>query len=145
MAATFSASSLSPPGSVKAQDELLLMESKAGLRAKGKNRLQTAIDDSIKDLVREAMSLNAVKQRLLHKDQAAAERVQRFQNENDRPFRRVNAAAAILDQTVFDSVDFATTVAMKHPNAKNLRLLIIRGTSMMELVHNLYERAANEA
>lgn len=133
------------PSSVKPQDELLLIESKAGLKTKGKNRLQMAIDDSIKDLTREAMSLSAIKQRLLQKDRAAAERVQRFQNENDRPFRRVNTAAAILDQVVFESVDFATTVALKHPNAKNLRLLIIRGTSMMDLVHSLYERAANEA
>jgi len=133
------------PGAIKPQDELLLMESKAGLRAKGINRLQNAIDDSIKDLTREAMSLNAVKQRLLQKDQAAAEKVQRFQNEMDRPFLRVNAAAAVLDHTVFDSVDFALTVAANHPNAKNLRLLIIRGTSMMDLVHSLYERAANEA
>lgn len=133
------------PGVVNAGDELLLIESKAGLRAKGNNRLQSAIDDSVKDLAREAMSLNAIKQRLLVRDRAAAEAVQRFQNENDRPFRRTHAAAAILDQAVFDSIDLATTVASKHPNARNLRLLVIRGVSMMALVHSLYERAANEA
>ncbi|MER9281111.1 hypothetical protein [Mesorhizobium sp. M0522] len=96
-------------------------------------------------MTREAMSLNAIKQRLLRNDRAAAKRVQRFQNHNDRPFRRVNAAGAVLDQKVFDSVDFTTTLAKHHPNIKNLRLLIIRGTSMMDLVRTLYDRAANEA
>lgn len=32
-----------------------------------------------------------------------------------------------------------------HPNADNLRLLVIRGPSLMTLVHALYERAASEA
>ncbi|MBN8999884.1 MAG: DUF1837 domain-containing protein, partial [Rhizobiales bacterium] len=36
-------------------DELFLIESKAGLRPTNKNRLQQAIDGSIKDRVREAM------------------------------------------------------------------------------------------
>lgn len=132
-------------GIVSAGDELMVLESKAGLKAMGTNRLQQAVDDSIKDLMREAMSLNAVKQRLLRTDKLAAERVQRFQNEVDRPFRRVNAAAAVLDQTVLDSLDLTTTNASAHPNVKNLKLLVIKGTSMMDLVHHLYERAANEA
>jgi len=35
--------------------------------------------------------------------------------------------------------------ASQHPNGDNLRLIIITGTSMMDLVHALYLRAANEA
>lgn len=130
---------------VHPKDELLLIEAKAGLTKKKRNRLQNAIDDSIKDTTREVMSLNAIKQRLLRTDRPAAKRVQRFQNLNDHPFKRVNAAAAVLDQDVFASVDFTTTLVKHHPNVKNLKLLIIRGTSMMDLVHALYHRAANEA
>ncbi|TPI53612.1 MULTISPECIES: Hachiman antiphage defense system protein HamA [unclassified Mesorhizobium] len=130
---------------VNAGDELLLLESKAGLKTLRKNRLQQAVDDSIKDLMREAMSLNAVKQRLLRSDPVAAARVERFQHEMDRPFKRVNAAAAVLDDAVFSSLDLTLTDPSKHPNLANLKLLVIKGTSMMDLVHHLYERAANEA
>lgn len=130
---------------VHPKDELLLIESKAGLRAKNTNRLQNAVEDSIKDITREAMSLNAIKQRLNRTDRPAAKRVQRFQDHNDRPFKRVNAAGAVLDREVFDSIDFTTTLAKHHPNIDNLKLLIIRGTSMMDLVRALYDRAANEA
>lgn len=127
------------------EDELLIIESKAGLRATKENRLQKAVEDSIKDLAREAMSLNAIKQRLNRVDRLAAKRVQRFQNYNDRPFRRVNAAGAVLDIEVFNSVDFTSTLAKHHPNIDNLKLLVIRGASMMDLVHTLYDRAADEA
>lgn len=132
-------------GTVNPNDELLLMETKAGLRSARDNRLQTAIDDSVKDLTREAMSLNAIKQRLLQTDLPAALRVQRFQNQNDRPFQRVNAASAILDDTVFNPAAIAATVAKTHPNASNLHLFVVRGVSLMDLVHRLYEVAANEA
>ena len=110
------------------------------------NRLQDAITDSIKDNVREAMTLNAMKQRMLMRGQQDhAEKVQRFQNEAARPFRRINGAAAILDDEVFGVTDLATADASTHPNGENLRLIVIRGPSLMKLVHALYERAADEA
>jgi hypothetical protein len=126
-------------------DELLIIESKAGFRKTTENRLQQAIDHSGKDLVREAMSLSTIKQRLLKIDRDDALKVGRFQNQADRPFKRTNAAVAVLDDEIFDKMALDESDASDHPNRDNLRLIIIRGISMMDLVHALYERAANEA
>ena len=127
-------------------DELFIFESKSGMTKTGANRLQDAIADSIKDNLREAMTLNAMKQRMLARGQVhQADKVQRFQNEAARPFRRVNGAAAVLDNEVFGATELATADATAHPNGSNLRLIVIRGPSLMKLVHALYERAADEA
>jgi hypothetical protein len=111
-----------------------------------KNRLQDAVDDSAKDILREVMTLNAIKQRFLERDdRSSALRVQRFQDMADRPFRRINGAAAVLDDRVFDGNVVAATNAEGHPNAENLKLVVITGAALMDLVHALYERAGNEA
>jgi hypothetical protein len=126
-------------------DELLVIESKAGFRPTAINRLQQAINDSSKDLVREAMSLSAIKQRLLKINRYDALKVGRFQNQADKPFKRTNAAVAVLDNEIFNDMALDESDASEHPNGDNLRLIVIRGTSMMDLVHALYTRAANEA
>ncbi len=126
-------------------DELFIFESKSGMTKTDANRLQDAITDSFKDHLREAMTLNALKQRMLTRGlQEDAGKVKRFQNEAARPFRRINGAAAILDDEVFAETDLTTADASAHPNADNLRFVIIRGPSLMKLVHALYERAADE-
>ena len=127
-------------------DELVIFESKSGMTRTNTNRLQDAITDSIKDHLREAMTLNALKQRMLalgEKEQA--EKVKRFQNEAARPFKRINGAAAILDDNVFAETDLTAADTTGHPNIEQLRLIVIRGPSLMKLVHALYERAADEA
>jgi hypothetical protein len=127
-------------------DELFIFESKSGMTKTEAHRLQDAIDDSIKDKLREGMSLNAIKRRFFDRGALEdADRVKRFQNQADRPFRRINGAAAILDDDVFVETDLAATDASAHQNASNLRLIVIRGPSLMALVHALYERAADEA
>lgn len=127
-------------------DELFIFESKSGMSATAAHRLQDAIDDSIKDKLREGMSLNAIKRRFFDRGQIGdARKVERFQNQADRPFRRISGAAAVLDDVVFAETDLATTDASVHFNKENLRLLVIRGPSLMKLVHALYERAADEA
>jgi hypothetical protein len=127
-------------------DELFIFESKSGMTKNEAHRLQDAIDDSIKDKLREGMSLNAIKRRFLDRGAIAeADRVKRFQNQADKPFRRINGAAAILDEDVFAETDLTAADASAHPNAGNLRLIVIRGPSLMKLVHALYERAADEA
>jgi hypothetical protein len=127
-------------------DELFIFESKSGMSASCANRLQDAIDDSVKDRLREGMSLNAIKRRFFDRGEMGdARKVERFQNEADRPFRRINGAAAIFDEAVFAETDMAATNGAKHFNQENLRLLVIRGPSLMKLVHTLYERAADEA
>ena len=127
-------------------DELFIFESKSGMTKTEAHRLQDAIDDSIKDKLRESMSLNAIKRRFLDRGaMAEADRVKRFQNQADKPFRRINGAAAILDDGVFAGTDLTAADASAHPNARNLHLIVIRGPSLMTLVHALYEMAADEA
>jgi hypothetical protein len=58
------------------------------------NRLQDAVADSGKDALREATTLNALKQRFYERgEEAPALKVQRFQNMADRPFKRISGAA----------------------------------------------------
>ena len=127
-------------------DELFLLETKAALTATKENRLQTAVDHSAKDKAREAVSLNALKQRLLlHKQPDEAARVRRFQEEADRPFKRVFGAAAVLDSAVKVKMDLAATTTTAHPAGANLVLIVVGGDDLMKLVSVLYQRAADEA
>ncbi len=133
-------------GGNHANDEMFIYESKAGLAASKENRLQIAVQDSMKDRLREAMTLNALKRRLYDQGKAdGVAKIERFQNEVARPFRRVNGAAAVLDDDVFKATNIAEVTADGHYNAARLRLLVIHGPSLMKLTHALYERAADEA
>lgn len=91
------------------------------------------------------MSLNAIKQRLLRTKRDDALKVERFQNANDRPFKRISGAVAVLEDDVLKNMEIDKSNGSNHPNVDNLRLIVISGVSMMDLVHALYERAANEA
>jgi hypothetical protein len=109
-------------------------------------KLQEAIDHSGKDQVRKAESLNAIKQQLLGDGNTEGmDVVERFQNIEDRPYTEVSGAAALFCTSVYDESTVSRTVANSHPNAENLALVVVRGDNMMALVHDLYERAANEA
>ncbi len=128
------------------KDELFVFEAKAAATGKAQDRLQKAIDDSHKDRFREATSLNALKQRFLERgDSAQAAKVERFQNEPDKPFIRINGAAAVHDTSTFDPMLTSATAAASHFNAGNLKLIVVTGKDLMALVHALYDRAANEA
>ncbi len=136
------------PQKLSPKDRLIAFESKAQLTgSRYLNCLQTAINDSSKDLLRRAYSLNATKRRLL----AAGRRekaliVQRFQDLADNPYMFRSGAAAVLCDTAFDQKTIAkSTTVSAHSNKANLELLVIRGKDLISLVHALYERAANEA
>ena len=127
-------------------DALYVFEVKGGMTASKANRLQVAIADSFKDATREAFTLHALKRHMLKAGQEAdAARVTRYQLEADRPFRRINGAAAVLDTAVAAETDFTTCDTTGHPNGANLHLIVVRGPTLMQLVHALYARAANEA
>jgi hypothetical protein len=134
-------------GAVKPNDELFVVESKASLSGNQPvNRLQDAVDDSVKDRLREAMTLNALKQKYLERGEGhPALKVERFQNEADRPFKRISGAAAVLADPLYDELLLQTTTTVAHFNAQNLKLIVVKGPTLMALVHALYERAANEA
>ena len=85
-------------------DTLIAFEVKAQLTGTTYgNRLQNAIDDSSKDYVRRAYSINATKRRLIAAgNDEAATIVQRFQNASDRPYVYRSGAAAVLSETAFD-------------------------------------------
>jgi len=129
-------------------DTLLAFEVKAqlvsGTYAK---RLQTAVDDSSKDYLRRATTLNATKRRLLRNGEIDSARVvERFQNLADRPYIYRSGAAAVLSDMAYDesAIQTATSVA-NHQNVDRLELIIVRGKDLMSLVHALYEKAAHEA
>lgn len=128
-------------------DTMVIIESKAKLTGDTPNgRLQAAIDDSIKDLRRKAESLNAIKQRLLMQGKTTdAQRVDRFQNPVDHPYVEKYGAIAVLATPLVDAAEIAQATTASHPQASVVFLIVIHGNELMQLVHALYDRAANEA
>ncbi len=135
------------PGRDDPKDALALFEAKAQFTRNTPNgRLQDAVNGSAKDEIRKAESLNAIKQRLLDHGRAAeVQTVERFQNLEDRPYSEEYGAVALLSSSVFNKEDVGATTTVAHPHADNLTLIVIHGSNLMPLVHELYRRAADEA
>jgi len=132
-------------------DELLIYEVKgkltANARDESKKRLEIAIKDSAKDFnVRKAESLNALKRYYMVRQQREQINIiQRFQNPIDNPYIELSGASAIILTSAIDDTLISEVDANEHPNKDNLQLIIISGENLMDLVHHLYERGANEA
>ena len=126
---------------------MALFEAKAQLTGTiAKPRLQDAIDDSIKDELRKAESLNAMKQRYVASgstDDLAV--IERFQNFADNPYTERYGAVAMFSTPVYSETTIAEVTANAHPHSGNLSLVVIRGDNLMDLAHQLYQRAADEA
>ncbi len=139
---------LTNPFASSPTDTLVAFEVKAQFSGdKYTGRLQTAIDDSSKDYLRRALTLNATKRRLRQAgEHDRALLVQRFQNLSDHPYIYRSGAAAVLSDAAYDEpLIQSDTQTLKHQNAANLELIVVRGKELMKLVHALYERAAHEA
>ena len=109
---------------------------------KGYQRLQDAIHDSGKDILRYAESLNAVKRRL--KDSGQTEKasiIGRFQNLADRPYIVKYGASAVLTSSKFVAEDMVNIVTKDH-KGENLELMVIHNQNLKELIDELYRRAA---
>lgn len=134
-------------GEESRRDRLAVFETKAKFSGtKIAPKLQEAVDHSSKDVTRKAESLNAIKQRLLDKgDLDGVLKVERFQDEVARPYMQVFGAVAHLDNNVFDLDSLAETDCSSHEYSNDLILVVIRGDSMMDLAHELFRRAADEA
>jgi len=145
-------------GEASTKDVMFVFESKTKFSASKINRLQDAINDSAKDHIRIDESLNFIKQKLFEKKKIEqAQRIERFQNPVDMPYKETYGAAAIISDEYFDTDEVAAADCRKiprpakskeffpHPNSDSLVLLVIKGPSMMDLVHELYRRAADEA
>lgn len=132
-------------------DALIITEAKAQFTGNTMEaKLQEAVDHSIKDQIRKAESMNMVKRRILKRVGEAEKKqikeyIERFQSPTDRPYKEVSGAAAIVSSNLYDPIVIQATTTAHHPNQSNLTLIVIRGASMMPLVHELYMRAANEA
>jgi Cap4 SAVED domain len=146
------------PGKFTPQDMLTVFETKAGLSGTAGNRLQDAVNDSAKDHIRIDESLNFIKQKLIEqRKHAEAANVDRFQNPVDIPYKETYGAAALLSADSFDTSTIKATSATKIPKSKKskdviphlhhnkLSMIVIKGNEMMNLVHELYRRAAHEA
>lgn len=146
-------------GTTSSKDILSVFETKTHFSKRGGDGiLRKAINDSAKDHRRIAESLNSIKRKLLDKGKKEeAQCVERFQNLADCPYIESYGAAALFDDESFKP-DIATKADCKkitksdkskefttHPNRENLVLLIIKGPDMMDLVRELYRRAADEA
>lgn len=128
------------------EDTLAVFEVKAKFTGAADRRLQDAVNDSAKDLLRKAESLNSIKQRLLQKDHLAdAQKIDRFQNPEDRPYTELPGAVACLESSLLDLSSLSDTDTEGHPSSDALVLFVMHGSAMMPLVSELYRRAADEA
>jgi len=107
---------------------------------------QAAINDSIKDEIRKAESLNYIKQLLFYKDKFSdADRIDRFQNPKDHPYRELSGAVALFSTDSYNPATITSAKTDEHPNKGELLLIVICGEQLMDLVHDLYRRATDEA
>jgi hypothetical protein len=129
------------------KDILTIFEAKAQFSSKQKtSRLQDAIDGSAKDQVRKAESLNALKHRFWDlKNIDDFKKIERFQNPEDNPYTELFGAAVVISTHLYEPEILLSANSQAHPSPDRLSLVIIRGENFMDLVHELYRRAADEA
>ncbi|SHN63841.1 Hachiman antiphage defense system protein HamA [Desulfovibrio litoralis] len=142
------------------KDILFIFEAKTKFSKSSENRLQEAINHSAKDYLRIGESLNFIKQKYVNNgDNAEAKGIGRFQNPTDIPYKQTFGAAALISDECYDVSELSMANCSKipqskkakntfyapHPYKDDLVLLIIKGPDMMDLVHKLYRRAADEA
>lgn len=137
-------------------DVMVVCEAKAKFSRSGSdNRLQKSIQDSAKDPFRVDESLNYLRQRFRERDEKeAANIISRFQNPIDRPYLEEYRAGAFYTDDAYDDSEILTADASKielrgstlsHPKIGVLKIFVFKGPDMMNLVNDLYKRAADEA
>lgn len=129
---------------ISKNDELIIFEVKAKaseVPSSSKCELQKAVDDSNKDVVRLAETLNAIVQRLIDRnDNNEAKRVQRFQNYTDYPYQKTYAAAAVHSNISYSETMLETVSTLNHTDT-DLRLIVIHCNKLMDFIHSMYGRA----
>ena len=122
-------------------DEFVTFEVKAqasGVNAK--NRLQDAVDDSLKDAIRKGETLSALKQIYIEKrNNSAAKLIERFQNKPDRPYTEKYGAAAVHDSNTYCE----NLIKDVKTNSQKRWMIVIKRDNLMSLIHKIYEVAAN--
>ncbi|MDD2285368.1 MAG: SAVED domain-containing protein [Paludibacter sp.] len=129
---------------ISKNDQLIVFEVKAkasDVPPSSESILQKAVDDSNKDVVRLAETLNAVAQRSIDRhDIEGAKRVQRFQNSTDTPYRRTYGAAAVHSNMSYPETVLKTVSTLHHTDP-DLDLLVIHCDKLMDFIHKMYGRA----
>lgn len=122
------------------EDELLTCEVKSRF-SRGGNTFQIAVDDSQKDFeTRLPFSLNAVRLRMLERNEIqTARKVARFQNKTASHYRKITSAALVCSNDQWDE-SLITTATGEHLNP-NKFYFVFRGEDFMSLVHRLYQAA----
>ncbi len=130
---------------ISPDDELLIVEVKAtasNVKPAETPRLQKAVDDSNKDILRLAESLNAMNQTLLDRCRfEEAQCIQRFQNPADYPYKKNYAAAAVQSNKSYSVELLKDLTTAKHEDP-DLMLLQIHCKNLMSLIHEMYRRAS---
>ncbi|MGI4736085.1 MAG: Hachiman antiphage defense system protein HamA [Janthinobacterium lividum] len=129
---------------VSEEDILVVFESKTQFSGdKPQSKLNEAIKDSAKDSIRLGESLNAIKQRLKIRGVREWASISRFQNQEDNPFIEYYGAVVILSTNVFNGEDIKISTTEVHPQGNLLKMLVIHGINMMDLVHKVYDLACD--
>lgn len=127
-------------------DELIVFEVKATASESipsSTARLQKAVDDSNKDVLRLAETLNAVVQRLSDRnDHDEVKRIQRFQNSTDRPYIKTYAAAAVHSNKSYSETALQSVSTSQHADPE-LNLIVIHCDKLMQFIHDMYRRACS--
>lgn len=130
---------------VSETDELIVFEVKSSASEKAPSqptKLQKAINDSNKDVVRLAETLNAIYQRLKDRsDNKTAKQIQRFQNSTDNPYKTIYSAAAVYSNKSY-SVDHLKDISTADHCDPDVKLLVIHSDKLMAFIHDMYERAS---
>ncbi len=128
-------------------DSLFTFEVKAKLTGTIDDaRLEVALRDSAKDHLKLAGTLHAEKIRLLKAHRIdEAKRISRFQSPIDNPYLHQSGAAAVVLDQMLDVAALESLDASAHWNRQSLKLMVITGADLMNLVHSVFETAVNEA
>ncbi len=139
-------------GVASPKDKMAIFEVKARLTTdqlttgKKISGFQSAINDSAKDEIRKAFSLNYLKQQLYYQKKIdEAGRVERFQDLQDRPYIQLYGAVGVYSEESFMPDTVKEAITNDHPHRAKLKLIVVSGLKLMDLVRELYERAVNEA
>lgn len=127
------------------EDSLAVAEVKTHSREKGKciKTINKALEDSIKDNIRLAESLDAEKKRLVFSGRdAEAQIIERFQNKTDNPYILDFFAVAVLESKVY-SEDIVIELINNYIPKNNIpiNMLIIHSKELSLLIKELYRRA----
>lgn len=139
-------------GEESPKDKMAIFETKARLTTDQLTTddkisgFQSAINDSAKDEIRKACSLNYLKQQLYYQQKyGEAERIGRFQNSQDHPYKELYGAAGVFSDESYIPKTVTEANTKTHLGRDNLKLIVVRGPKLMDLVRELYKRAADEA